>query len=295
MKERVSESVQFSGLTKVTIKSHHHHHHSLYNLYKWCDEMSQSVLYHNFTFLPSLHNMFPQIVLVFTLLISIGTSVIVADVDNGTNANQTESNDETQGRSSFLSDMPREGRIINDEKISIKGFIPIVGLSDESVKSSNNNNNNNNNNKAKNDQFMDMYLKNMASNNYNGPIDNGEFANLPQHVAQPEDQRRIGTALQGLLGNGLRRYNSASKPSITRKSDCVCVPFYMCKNGHLSEGAIPSNNDLSSMYSNMMYEQRRREMVEQNQYQQQQQQQPPTGVDEYLPINERSNDHNDVS
>src|SRR4051794_35128450 len=60
----------------------------------------------------------------------------------------------TQGRS-MLSDLPRQGRIINDDKISIKGFIPIVGLGAESTKETS---------KDHNDQeAMDKYLKSLAA------------------------------------------------------------------------------------------------------------------------------------
>ena len=104
-------------------------------------------------------------------------------------ANQTTLYADVQERSLF-NDLPRQGRIINDDKISIKGFIPIVGLGEDSVKDNNNNKEN----------IMEQYMKNMAL--LSGNSDTGNpLENLPQHVAQPEDQRFIGAALQGLLGN----------------------------------------------------------------------------------------------
>lgn len=212
---------------------------------------------------------------------------------------------DVQERSLQLSDLPRQGRIINDEKISIKGFIPIVGLSEDSVKSSGS--------ERKPERmdglsYMEKYMKNAmtSSSNGDGQYSSGQLLdNLPQHVAQPEDQRFIGAALQGLLGNmgGIRKSGYGHKqPSINRKSDCVCVPFYMCKNGYLSQSANSQSSpiDLSSMYGNMAYEQRRGDdqavaaSSAVNTYK------APAGSNDdqspYLPINERSIDNlNDVS
>lgn len=208
-------------------------------------------------------------------------------------------------RSLQLSDLPRQGRIINDEKISIKGFIPIVGLSEDSVKSGSS--------ERKPERmdglsYMEKYMKNAMASSSNGDeqYSSGQVQdNLPQHVAQPEDQRFIGAALQGLLGNmgGIRKSGYGHKqPSINRKSDCVCVPFYMCKNGYLAQSATSQSSpiDLSSMYGNMAYEQRRGDdqfasaSSAVNTYK------APTSSNDdqspYLPINERSIDNlNEVS
>lgn len=256
--------------------------------------------------------------LLLVLLCSSSSTILWAEADssNSTSTSSTttaspsnvtsELYGDVQERSLQLSDMPRQGRIINDEKISIKGFIPIVGLSEDSVKSSGS--------ERKPERmdglsYMEKYMKNAmaSSSNGDGQYSSGQVQdNLPQHVAQPEDQRFIGAALQGLLGNmgGIRKsgYGHKAPSPINRKSDCVCVPFYMCKNGYLSQSASSQSSpiDLSSMYGNMAYEQRRGDDQAAaassaiNSYK------APTGSNgdqsPYLPINERSFDNlNDVS
>lgn len=143
-------------------------------------------------------------------------------------------------------DSPREGRILNDDKISIKGFIPIVGLSGDSGSSGNNNNNDKKNQDSASIQsqleqsFIEKYFKNMQKQANNG--DNGDpqaqQQQYPQHVAQPEDQRFFGAALQGLLSN-VNSLKQQKQQGFRRggTGDCVCVPFYMCKNGFVVEGA----------------------------------------------------------
>lgn len=216
------------------------------------------------------------------LLVSLATvladSTVSNSTDTTTTANGTAHGD-TQERSLF-NDLPRQGRILNDEKISIKGFIPIVGLGEDSVKDKNKDQEN----------LMEKYMKNMAS--MMGNADNGQStdgqSNSQQFSSSSEDPRYIGAALQGLLGNvgSIRKSGYGLKPQgITRKSDCVCVPFYMCKNGILSDNSH-AQPDLSSMY-NGAYEQRRGERHDQHSYQ--------APVEEYLPINERSNDNLNMS
>ena len=197
------------------------------------------------------------------------------------NHTNTTSNEDTQGRSLFT-DLPRQGRIINDDKISIKGFIPIVGLGEDSAKEKNSNN-------------MEKYLKSMSS--LPNTFENGNPSeNMPQNVPQTEEQGRfIGAALQGLLGNSMKKPSFGIRSGITRKSDCVCVPFYLCKNGILTDSQNQGYGglmDFSSMYNpqlQTMYEQKRRtENGEMSQY---------IGQNEDYPsINERSNDNlNNVS
>lgn len=193
------------------------------------------------------------------------TTVEEADVNNGT---------EVEGRSLF-SDLPRQGRIMNDDKISIKGFIPIVGVGEDAAKDQN---------KPSHQQqqpqidaaFIEKYMKNMGA--LMGQDGKGQLADdvsqFPQHVAQPEDQRRfISSALQGILGNvNSVRKPFLGRPQVNRKSDCVCVPFYLCKNGYLT--TEPSSSELYPMYH-----QRKQE----DSY-------GTASSDSFLPINERSND-----
>lgn len=218
---------------------------------------------------------------IFTVLFFVVVAKSCADSSsNSTNVSEQPKTNETQeviyntdGRS--FSEIPREGRIINDEKMTIKGFIPIMGLaSDDKDK-----------NKATSNEekYFDNYMKNMAgSGNQNEASEQQQqqafmdlYNNLPQHVAKPEDQRFIGAALQGLLGNS-NLLNKLQKPA--RKSDCVCVPFYMCKNGKIVESG--TNNDMTSLYQQQHYR------PEPNRYR------PPV-AETYLPINERSNDEDD--
>lgn len=172
---------------------------------------------------------------------------------NGTEPtlNTTESLPDSQGRS-LLSDLPREGRILNDEKISIKGFIPIVGIGEDSGKDKNRNNNNNDENGRPSEVDLNQYLKSMAAANSEQP--NSQYDSYPQHVVRPEDNRFIGSALQGLLGNvDLIRKPNLQNQVIKRKSDCVCVPFYLCKNGFLAQSSTELNQ------FSPVYQQRKRE------------------------------------
>ena len=186
--------------------------------------------------------------------------------------------DDSRGRSMFNDDdqqLPRQGRIINDEKISIKGFIPIVGLASTNDKlSSNNGDDNRNIDKRNNQPSLSSY------------DDNVDHESIPQHQAGPEDQRFIGAALQGLIGNfaGGNMVGSIQRPIsnqqqqsiLQRKIDCICVPFYMCRNGFLVGSAIDPYNNLNQQRKN----------------DQQQQQQQFDDDMIYAAINERSLDGN---
>lgn len=148
----------------------------------------------------------------------------------------------------------RESRIINDEKspnLSIKGFIPIVGLSADK---------DDNKPKIKPNKPEEQaesyapYSHLLHSYSQGVPYNNNPQAGLQQHVAKPEDQRFIGAALQGiaasLAGRPTRKYGTGGEhysPSNNLGFDanhdgCVCVPFYMCKNGFLDQGAKSSSS-----------------------------------------------------
>lgn len=199
------------------------------------------------------------------------TTVAPVDLKNNPELKDSSSNEtkfsDANGRSLY-EDIPRQGRILNDENISIKGFIPIVGLTGG------------NENKNTNIQSQSGTTE-RSPNNYD---DGGNF---PKYQAGPEDQRYIGAALQGLIGNmGSYRPSQLLKPQqpppINRKSDCVCVPFYMCRNGFITGSQTTNQNEFP--YS--VYQQRKTEPY-----------QPMD--DSYSPINERSydnvNDNNNVS
>lgn len=215
-------------------------------------------------------------------LLSLFICQSLADSNNSTSVTTNATTEEVSatfnvdGRS--LGDSPREGRIINDDKMTIKGFIPIMGLADDSSKPKPSNE----------EKYLDSYMKNMAGNPTSDSNNNDQqqalidlYNNLPQHVAKPEDQRYIGAALQGLLGNS-NLLSKFQKPS--RKSDCICVPFYMCKNGRVIES---SGNDMSAIYQQQQQTQQQFYRPEPaNRFR------PPV-ADSYLPINERSNDFDD--
>lgn len=168
----------------------------------------------------------------------------------------------------MYSDIPRQGRIINDDKISIKGFIPIVGLGEDAVKEPSKYGDKS---PQIDSNFFEKYLKNMGTFMNVGK----DQTEIPQHMAQPEDQRVIGSALQGLLGNvnSFRKPNLFMKQTINRKSDCVCVPFYMCKNGFLVEQSSPELYPIQRKPHESF----------------------DSSPDGYLPIDERSNDKINIS
>ncbi|KAH7637567.1 group 3 mite allergen-like protein [Dermatophagoides farinae] len=135
--------------------------------------------------------------------------------------------------------------------MSIKGFIPIVGLSTSETSSDDNRNKKNTVERNSYDNRPEIDGANI--------YDDQSLTNVQQHQAGPEDQRFIGAALQGLIGNfanggggiggskiGSIRPNYGiigGNSPVQRKSDCICVPFYMCRNGVLV-GSItdPYNN-----------------------------------------------------
>lgn len=191
---------------------------------------------------------------------------------------ETEFND-SKGRS-FMSNgddnhhLQRQSRIINDEKISIKGFIPIVGLSsnDDEKKSSSSEN-----------QYMSSVSNSNERNYYqqesvNHPSpydDRNQLINInsfqdvqPPHNVQPEDQRFIGSALQGLIGaarpgglmNAISGLNNFARPqqTLNRKIDCICVPFYLCRNGYITGNGL-SNRDFDHI-SSSQYQQRKNDL-----------------------------------
>lgn len=217
-----------------------------------------------------MHSNLCLCLLAFSTILIVGqcdenpTTTTVSPVDTNKNDLPDSSSNETKfadanGRSLF-EDIPRQGRILNDENISIKGFIPIVGLTSS------------NENKNTNIQ-QQLGTTERSPNNYD---DGGNF---PKYQAGPEDQRYIGAALQGLIGNmsPFNRPNQLLKPQqppINRKSDCVCVPFYMCRNGFITGSQTGSYNE----FPYNVYQQRKTEHY-----------QPMD--DSYSPINERSYDN----
>lgn len=190
--------------------------------------------------------------------------LILLCCDNTIAKNQTESSAPTESKTNFETDLSdnqteyqgrsakslnfdleflsanndkeggREARIINDKDISIKGFIPIVGF---------NNDKHDSEESTKKNQNFDSY------GNFYPEYNQKRFAQSTQtqkHVPRPEDQRFIGAALQGLTaslaGKPSRKqgYDSSNvfsgQNSVAPNEGCVCVPFYMCKNGYLTEG-----------------------------------------------------------
>lgn len=138
-------------------------------------------------------------------------------------------------RNSFQGD--REPRIINDKDLSIKGFIPIVGFGNDKHDSED---------KPKRSQESGD-SQNYMNQQYSEGMNNGysHSLNPQQHVSRPEDQRFIGAALQGLAaslsGQPIRKQGFGNEPNNLGSNDgCVCVPFYLCKNGYLSETAKSS-------------------------------------------------------
>ncbi|XP_015782537.1 serine proteinase stubble isoform X1 [Tetranychus urticae] len=155
----------------------------------------------------------------------------------------------------------RESRILNDNidltsssssssssaksGLAIQGFIPIVSLSGSPTGGSTILS-------ASPTSSVSSSSPGKHSNDYNSGNDNGnnngnyqEEGYLPPSngYAGPNDAKFLGAALQGLTaafkpkpqGYDPNLYESYNGPSSSSPRDCVCVPFYMCKNGFLEQ------------------------------------------------------------
>ena len=146
----------------------------------------------------------------------------------------------------------RESRILNDENtkagLSIQGFIPIISLpanqqanSETKPESSN-------------------YLNNAYTQNgytQNGYPSSSSYSNaLNNRPAGPHDAKFLSAAIQSLgsafqkpkrqFGNEFDTYSSGSS------QDCVCVPFYMCKNGFIEQRSKKGPAYSSSSYQDKL-------------------------------------------
>lgn len=114
----------------------------------------------------------------------------------------------------------RESRILNDETpaMAIQGFIPIVSLA--------NNQGNSGNNPSRG-----------SSNEYsNSNNEEGDLSNHQQGYAGPNDAKFLGAALQGLTSAfKQKQHHQHHQQNYGPIKDCICVPFYMCKNGFLAQ------------------------------------------------------------
>lgn len=108
----------------------------------------------------------------------------------------------------------RESRIMNDNpksNLAIQGFIPIISLASNP-----------------NEQFKNKPSK----------YENGDQPTSSHGYAGPEDAKFLGGALQGLASTfGVKRKQVYGH----HQEDCICVPFYMCKNGYLENAVAKSN------------------------------------------------------
>lgn len=236
-----------------------------------------------------------------------GTDVVSFDLSDQSNY-QNRSNDsisEYSGRSAKMLNFDdllngkselnsfqgnREGRIINekDSNLAIKGFIPIVGFGKDKHDSEEESD------KPEENSELQHYL----SQSYSQGLHNGNshHSNSPQHIPRPEDQRFIGAALQGLAAslsaNPIRKQGFGNDPNnfgLNPNDGCVCVPFYMCKNGYLTETAKnsaqkPPNIETAQSIINQF------SAPLQTLRPQQQQKYQNSNQFDYLPIDERSND-----
>ncbi|RWS06563.1 hypothetical protein B4U79_12276 [Dinothrombium tinctorium] len=126
----------------------------------------------------------------------------------------------------FLGDAPkkkaigtRQSRILNDDnpknKLAIQGFIPIVTLGQQSEPT--------NSKPEKPEQETN-------DDPYSGSAEHG--------FAGPQDAKYIGAALQNFAAtlSGKAKRKLGYEPGFNNGFDnreCICVPFYMCKNGFL--------------------------------------------------------------
>jgi secreted trypsin-like serine protease len=150
---------------------------------------------------------------------------------------------ETSGRSLDLTALlstpsgdVREGRIVNDPKPEIQGFIPIISLK-----------------KPEQPQFHQQQPQPVYSQS--SPLESYE-SQAYQGFAGPEQAKQanpgvfggIGAALQNLR---LKRKQGFGGSDMIPGQDCLCVPFYMCKKGYL-EG-MTAKNAQSSLNGQGMY------------------------------------------
>lgn len=185
----------------------------------------------------------------------------------------------------------REARIINNEKdsnLAIKGFIPIVGFGKDKHDSEEESN------KPEENSELQHYLSQSYPQGLH--YGNSHHLNSPQHISRPEDQRFIGAALQGLAASlsqkPIRKQGFGNEPinyGFNPNDGCVCVPFYMCKNGYLTETAknsaqkspnIETAQSIINQFSTPMQTLRP----------QQQQKYQNSNQFDYPPIDERSTD-----
>ena len=238
--------------------------------------------------------------------------------------NENNSNLEVRGRSSKMLDLDellgeksepkayrgnREPRILNDNgksNLAIKGFIPIVGIGndkDDDVDEK----------PSKLSIEEEKYA--MKQPNYNEQQLLYGQQQYSQHYVGPQDQRGIGSALQSIVAqisgqpnrkfgtsagdyslgiNNLNPYGSAGYST----QECICVPFYMCKNGFLDNKATNNNLYKDNQVAQSIINSQKFSPLQNFAQQQQQQQQQQVFVQqnqgqynqEYVPVDERSLD-----
>ena len=227
-------------------------------------------------------------------------------VANNTELNQNQSQIDYSGRSAKSIDFDqlfpsngdggREPRIINDKELSIKGFIPIVGFGNDKHDS-------------EEQPQKSQQNQNYEYQSFTGSDSYSQFEknNFPQqstnqkHISRPEDQRFIGAALQGLTaslaGKPTRKqgfgYDSNygsnyGYNNLNGNEGCVCVPFYMCKNGYLTEAknSGPKSPNIQTAQSIL----NQFSIPAPHSYGQQKPSPQQNPFEQYLPIDERSND-----
>jgi len=124
----------------------------------------------------------------------------------------------------------RESRIINDRpSMAIQGFIPIVTIGKDGRRPDSTS------------YGHHSFLPHNQEQNHNQQPQMPTFHELPAYDRPPvEEPKFIGGALQG-LASALRPKRKNGYDGGVVGQDCLCVPFYMCKNGYLESAAAKNS------------------------------------------------------
>ena len=118
----------------------------------------------------------------------------------------------------------REGRIVNDPKPEIQGFIPIISLKKPEPQ-------------FQQHQPQPVYQTSSQMESFESQSYPGYAGPEQAKQANPGVFGGIGAALQNLR---LKRKQGFGGSDLIPGQDCLCVPFYMCKKGYL-EGMTAKN------------------------------------------------------
>lgn len=175
---------------------------------------------------------------------------------------------------------------VGGKRLHIQGFIPIVGVKDVAQEAGNANQDSNSEllqpdipqrqrapqQQSINELPYEHSSIGHASFGVQRYLNGGELqTSAASQQQQQVDAKFSGSAVMDSLKRPLRKLTSGDEGgqqsnSVQQRQNCLCVPFYMCKNGYISESSLGK-----SQIQQMIL----------NQQQQQQQQYPPNTPNEH--------------